>query len=213
MLTLTEFCFIWRGKVWVKVIPIVFETPRVQQDVSFVAWTTTPWTLPSNLALCVNPEMEYVQVRDEASGRCYILMAARLAQLYPGLNNPKKKADELKKFVELKYFRGSALAGTKYKPPFEYFEDTRQTQGSFRVITGAFVTDTGGTGIVHCAPAFGEDDYNACIATGIIKKGEKLVCPIDANGRFTEQVPEFEGQFVKDADKKAHDGREKNIGT
>lgn len=171
------------------------------QGVSFVAWTTTPWTLPSNLALCVNPEMEYVKICDVASGCCYILMAARLAQLYPGLNNPKKKADELKKFVELERFRGSVLAGTEYRPPFDYFEFMRQTHGSFKVITGTFVTDTGGTGIVHCAPAFGEDDYNVCIAAGIIKKGEKLVCPIDANGRFTSQVPEFEGQFVKDADK------------
>ena len=127
--------------------------------------------------------MEYVRVKDEASGVMYILMAARLSQLYPDLANPKKKKEAEKKFTELARFAGSTLKGTQYEPPFPYFESTRAT-GSFHVITGDFVTDDAGTGIVHCAPAFGEEDYKVCMAHGIIKKGEALVCPLDANGRF-----------------------------
>ena len=171
-----------------------------EPGVNFIAWTTTPWTLPSNLALCVNPTMEYVKVKDEATGVMYILMATRLVQLYPDLGNPKKKKEAEKKFTEIGRFAGSTLTGTQYEPPFPYFESTRAT-GSFHVITGDFVTDDAGTGIVHCAPAFGEEDYKVCMTHGIIKKGEALVCPLDANGRFTAEVKEFEGKFVKDADK------------
>jgi isoleucyl-tRNA synthetase len=134
-----------------------------EEGTFFVAWTTTPWTLPSNLALCVNPALEYVKIKEKASGKVYILMASRLVQIYPELGNPKKKKDALAKFEELERFPGKKLEGTQYVPPFDYFERTRAT-GSFRVITGDFVTEDAGTGIVHCAPAFGEEDYKACIA-------------------------------------------------
>ena len=180
---------------------VVCAFPLIDEpNTKFVAWTTTPWTLPSNLALCVNPTMEYVKLEEIDSGVCYILMASRLVQLYPDLGNPKKKKEAEKKFKELSRFPGSDLAGKQYSPPFAYFEHTRAT-GSFRVITGDFVTADAGTGIVHCAPAFGEEDYKACIAHGVVKKGEALVCPIDANGRFTDEVPEFKGRGVKEADK------------
>ena len=69
------------------------------------------------------------------------------------------------------------------------------------MITGDFVTEDAGCGIVHCAPAFGEEDYKVCLTHGVIRKGEKLVCPIDDNGRYTSEVPDFAGKFVKDADK------------
>jgi len=171
-----------------------------EEAVHFIAWTTTPWTLPSNLALCVNPTMEYVRVKDVASGITYILMATRLVQLYPDLGNPKKKKEAEKKFVEVSRFAGSTLKGLQYEQPFSYFEHKRAS-GSFHVLTGDFVTDDAGTGIVHCAPAFGEEDYKVCLAHGVIQKGEALVCPLDANGRFTDEVPEFVGKFVKDADR------------
>jgi len=144
--------------------------------------------------------MEYVKVRDVASGSVYILMGKRLEMLYPELKNEKKKKEALKKFEELERFKGEKLKGLEYSPPFDYFESTRET-GSFKVITGTWVTDDSGTGIVHCAPAFGEEDYKACISNGVVRKGQKLVCPLDANGRFTDEVPEFQGRFVKDADK------------
>ena len=172
-----------------------------EPDVCFVAWTTTPWTLPSNLALCVNPNMEYVKIKDTATGKVYILMATRLVQLFPELGNEKKKKEALKKLEELERFPGSKLKGTQYTPPFDYFESTRAT-GSFQVITGDFVTDDAGTGIVHCAPAFGEEDYNACLKNNVIRKGEDWYTKaIDDNGRFTDKVPEWKGKFVKDADK------------
>jgi len=131
-------------------------------NTKFIAWTTTPWTLPSNLALCVNPTMEYVKVEDE-SGVNYILMAARLVQLYPDLANPKKQKEAEKKFKEVERFPGKQLLGTEYSPPFEYFIERMKGSGAFKVITGDFVTDDAGTGIVHCAPAFGEEDYKVCL--------------------------------------------------
>ena len=167
----------------------------------FIAWTTTPWTLPSNLALCVNPSMEYVKVKEKATGKSYILMATRLVQLFPELGNPKKKKEAMTKFEEVERFKGEALKGTAYEPPFDFFEAKWRPAGAFHVITGDFVTDDAGTGIVHCAPAFGEEDYKVCLAHGIIKKGEALVCPLDANGRFTSEVKDYEGKFVKEADK------------
>ncbi|EOD13546.1 hypothetical protein EMIHUDRAFT_427789 [Emiliania huxleyi CCMP1516] len=171
-----------------------------EEGASFLAWTTTPWTLPSNLALCVNPELEYVRIREEATGAVYILLATRLVQLYSELANPKKAADARKKFSEVERMKGSALAGVEYAPPFGYFE-ARRASGAFRVITGGFVTDDSGTGIVHCAPAFGEEDYKACLEHGVIRRGEPLVCPVDADGRFSDEVPEWRGLGVKEADK------------
>eukprot|EP00962_Isochrysis_galbana_P037361 scaffold13021_cov127-Isochrysis_galbana.AAC.10 len=180
---------------------VVVNFPLIgEEGVYFLAWTTTPWTLPSNLALCVNPEFDYVRVKDTASGHIYILLAKRLVMIYPDLANPKKVADAKKKFTEISVCRGSELKGMQYTPPFDYFEATRAT-GSFRVITGGFVTDDSGTGIVHCAPAFGEEDYKVCLASGVTRLGEKLVCPVDADGRFTDEVPEFKGMGVKDSDR------------
>ena len=180
---------------------VVCAFPLVDEpETKLLAWTTTPWTLPSNLALCVHPEKQYVKVKDEASGDVYVMMAARMAQVYPGIDDPKKKKEVLKKFTELGRFVGADLAGKQYSPPFDYFE-SRRAGGAFRVITGDFVTEDAGCGIVHCAPAFGEEDYKVCLTHGVIRKGEKLVCPIDDNGRYTSEVPDFAGKFVKDADK------------
>ncbi len=76
----------------------------------------------------------------------------------------------------------------------------RAKTGAFRVLCDTYVTDDSGTGIVHSAPAFGEDDYRCCIEGGVIRKGEALVCPIDASGKFTDEVKEWKGEYVKDAD-------------
>jgi len=84
---------------------------------------------------------------------------------------------------------------------FPYFASRRETHGSFRVIAAAYVSDSAGTGIVHQAPAFGEEDYDACAAAGIIRRDEPVVCPVDANGCFTSEVGEYAGRFIKDADK------------
>lgn len=95
---------------------------------------------------------------------------------------------------------GKDLKGTRYVPLFEYFRKTAGKE-AWQVMNDTYVTDDSGTGIVHQAPAFGEDDYRVCLKHGVIKRGERLICPVDANGKFTEEVTDFAGQYVKDADK------------
>ncbi|XP_030314121.1 isoleucine--tRNA ligase, cytoplasmic isoform X2 [Calypte anna] len=159
-------------------------------NVSLVAWTTTPWTLPSNLALCVNPELQYVKLRDNATGKIYILMESRLIALY--------KSDS--EYEILDRFPGIVLKGKKYKPIFEYFIQCRD-RGAFTVVVDNYVKEEEGTGVVHQAPYFGADDYRVCMDFNIIQKDSVPVCPVDASGCFTAEVTDFAGQYVKDADK------------
>eukprot|EP01112_Ceratiomyxa_fruticulosa_P016235 TRINITY_DN4871_c0_g1_i1.p1 TRINITY_DN4871_c0_g1~~TRINITY_DN4871_c0_g1_i1.p1 ORF type:complete len:1147 (+),score=303.12 TRINITY_DN4871_c0_g1_i1:201-3641(+) len=175
--------------------PSVFVTFPLEDepDVSLIAWTTTPWTLPSNLALCVNPEFDYVKIFDKQRKTHYILAKARLEELYKG--GEKSEQIEIKET-----FKGVTLLGKKYHPLFNYFIQEK-SKGAFQVVVDSYVTDTSGTGIVHQAPAFGEDDYRICLANGIIVKGEGLPCPVDDSGRFTKEVPEHAGKYIKDADK------------
>ncbi|KAL3789736.1 hypothetical protein HJC23_006729 [Cyclotella cryptica] len=182
---------------------VVVHFPLVEdENVSFVAWTTTPWTLPSNIALCVHPALEYVKILDKKANRRFILAKSRLPQLFPIMNNKKKwkpaMADELYD-IEATYV-GQDLVGKKYQPIFTYFADTPQSHQYFRILSDNYVTDDAGTGIVHQAPAFGEDDYRVCLAHGVIEKGKELPCPVDSNGNFTEEVPEVKGLHVKKAD-------------
>ena len=158
---------------------------------SFLAWTTTPWTLPSNLAICLHPELEYVKIIDKTRNeQIFVLMEARLSELY-------KSPDE---YEVLEKAKGAQFKGQRYKPLFEYFTDIVNDK-AFCVLNDTYVTSDSGTGIVHQAPYFGEDDYRVCLAAGIITKVGPIVCPIDASGVFTSEVKDFEGQFVKNADK------------
>ncbi|CAJ0573711.1 unnamed protein product, partial [Mesorhabditis spiculigera] len=154
-----------------------------------VAWTTTPWTLPSNLAIVVHPDLEYVVAKDKATGNEYIVMEARLGELkLPDLEIVEK-------------FLGKKLEGTLYEPLFPYFKHMRQQTNAFRVLTNTFVTTDQGTGVVHEAPYFGEIDFHCCLENGIITKDMKIVCPVDETGKFTSDVTEWAGMYVKDADK------------
>ena len=150
----------------------------------FIAWTTTPWTLPSNLALAVGPEIEYVKVRDHEDGNHYIMAAERLRVYYPkaGTHTVERRC------------KGAELLGRTYAPLFPYFA-SRKGGGAFRVIPAEHVTTEEGTGIVHIAPAFGEEDFYACQKVGI-----DLVNPVDDEGRFTGEVSDFAGLQVKEAD-------------
>jgi len=152
-------------------------------DAFFLAWTTTPWTLPSNLALCVGPEIPYVAVKDKSDGSVYVMAEARLSAYY------KKEAD----YEVVERCEGAELAGLAYEP---LFDDFAEHPGAFRVLSDGFVTTGDGTGIVHMAPAYGEDDYRVCREAGI-----ELVDPLDTDAKFTDAVPAFAGQFCKDADK------------
>lgn len=163
--------------------------------VYLLAWTTTPWTLVSNLALAVSPLIDYVKIETSKKEGTYILAKDRLSHYF-------KSEDD---YQILETFQGEELSGMRYKPLFSYFED--KDEKAFRVLTDDFVSTEDGTGIVHMAPAFGEVDFFACQKAGI-----EIVCPVDGNGKFTKEVPEYEGQFVKDADssiirelKKRHD--------
>jgi isoleucyl-tRNA synthetase len=144
-----------------------------------LAWTTTPWTLPSNLALMVGPDIQYVKVKDK-SGKCYYLAEGRLKAHF------KEDVEVVEKLS------GKELAGKRYKPIFPFFAD----RDAFRVILEEAVSIEDGTGVVHCAPAFGEMDFFAAKREEI-----ELVCPVDNNGKFTGEVPPWEGIMVKDADK------------
>lgn len=154
-------------------------------DTYFLAWTTTPWTLISNLALTVGEDLDYVKINERASNKKYILGKARLSHYFKDENS----------YEILSNLKGRDLVSKTYYPLFPYFADKR-TEGAFRVIADDFVSLEEGTGIVHTAPAFGEVDFFACQKAKI-----ELVCPVDNNGRFTSEVPDFEGQLVKDTDK------------
>ena len=155
------------------------------QDAYIAAWTTTPWTLPSNLALCVGNSIEYTKVYDEALQATVIIASERLAA-YEG----KKQLKAVSTLM------GSELVGLRYEPLFPYFE-ALASEGAFQVLADDYVTTDSGTGIVHQAPAFGEDDFRVLKAAGVTAS----VCPIDMAGCFTEAVPDFAGLHVKDADK------------
>ncbi|XP_077485922.1 isoleucyl-tRNA synthetase [Amblyomma americanum] len=161
-----------------------------EPGVSMIAWTTTPWTLPSNLALCVNPELIYVKLKDNNTGKVYIMMEARLEILF-------KKPEE---YTILDRFKGSTLLGKTYEPIFPYFQQYK-AKGAFRVFCDNYVTAESGTGVVHQAPYFGEDDYRVCLSHGAITKDQEIICPVDASGKFTAPVKDFLGLYVKDADK------------
>lgn len=143
-------------------------------------WTTTPWTLPSNQAVAVNPEVEYSVVAHD--GRRLVIASPRLGAY----------ARELGEQPEvLGTVTGAGLLGLRYLPPFPYFSDA---PNSFQVLRGDFVTTEDGTGIVHMAPAYGEDDKATTDTVGIIP-----VTPVDSKGRFDAQVPDYQGQQVFDA--------------
>ncbi|MEI6251513.1 MAG: isoleucine--tRNA ligase [Mycobacteriaceae bacterium] len=168
-------------------ITVGFRVSAPESDLDgayLLIWTTTPWTLPSNQAVAVNPEVEYVVIesRSEGAGRRMILARARLGAY----------ARELGEDPEiLASYTGEELVGLRYLPPFPYFSDAAN---SFQVLRGDFVTTEDGTGAVHMAPAYGEDDKAATDTVGIV-----AVTPVDARGRFDATVPDYQGQQVFDA--------------
>ena len=153
-----------------------------------IIWTTTPWTLPSNLAVCVGENIDYELVQDNETGRKIYLAQTRVAHYF---------GEDAKILSEVK---GSELVGKTYHPVFPYFADQKEL-GAFVVLSDDYVTTESGTGLVHQAPAFGEDDLRVLQAHDI----EAMVCPVDLHGKFTDDVTDFAGMYVKDADKKIID--------
>jgi isoleucyl-tRNA synthetase len=163
-----------------------------EEDAYLWAWTTTPWTLPSNLALAVHPDVEYAKVRLDDTGEVAYVEPGRLADY--------QARGRVGKTTELGRMRGIELVGRTYEPLFPYFADKKtHADGSrwcFRVVAADYVTTDSGTGIVHQAPAFGEDDYQVGLREGL-----PVIRPMGLTGVFDERVPDFAGQFAKDADK------------
>lgn len=157
-----------------------------------LAWTTTPWTLPSNLALAVHPDFEYVKIEDELHRKNYILLESLLKTIY---KDPKKA-----KFKIVDHIKGKDMLGWQYEPPFDYFYEDFKEVG-FKVVNAEYVTSESGVGIVHQAPAFGEEDYNIALREGIISDKRLPPNPVDDKGCFTSEVRDFAGQHVKAADK------------
>ncbi|WP_433294991.1 isoleucine--tRNA ligase [Pseudonocardia sp. CA-142604] len=153
-----------------------------------LVWTTTPWTLPSNLAMAVNPAVEYALVRT-AAGERYVLATARLAHYARELGSVE--AGELE---VLRTMPGSELVGLSYVPPFDFFEGW---ENAHRVLSADYVTTEDGTGLVHIAPAFGEEDKVVTDAAGI-----ETVVPVDSRGEFDARVAPYAGMQVFDANPK-----------
>ncbi|MBY0515998.1 MAG: isoleucine--tRNA ligase [Bacteriovoracaceae bacterium] len=151
----------------------------------FMAWTTTPWTLPSNLGLCVHPEVTYVKFHDTENDRFLILAEARVEAYQKQLKG---------EVVET--FPGATLKGQKYEPLFPFFSSMAK-DGYFTMFNDEYVTTTDGTGIVHQAPAHGEDDMRVMKAAGL----REVVSPLDAAGKFTAEAAPFKGLAFKEADK------------
>ena len=111
----------------------------------------------------------------------------------------EQKQNETDEFKVLERFKGAEMVGWEYEPLFKYFYDKMKGRGCFKIIADDFVSDQDGTGIVHCAPAFGADDYNVALQNNIIEPHDPCVS-IDENGQFTDLVPDLKGKFIKDAD-------------
>ncbi len=169
------------GYQTVKEQTVIVSLPVTNSDYSLLAWTTTPWTLLSNVALAVNPDVTYAKILYR--GEKYVLAESLAESRFP----------EAEILEEIK---GSDLIGLTYHPLFSHFVNKLE-KPAWRVISGDFVTTEDGTGIVHIAPAFGEDDYNVGMQNDL-----PLINPVSLEGKFTQDIPELVGMFVKDADEK-----------
>lgn len=160
----------------------------IEGTVYMLVWTTTPWTLPENLMMCAGASIDYVVVRDltDEAKPCYVMAKARLSAIF-------KKPEQYEIVRELK---GTDLKGWSYEPIFPYFAD-KKAEGAFKVLNDDYVTTDDGVGIVHIAPAYGEDDFRVCKEAGMTA----IVDPLDSACAFTEAIPEFKGRFCKDCDK------------
>ena len=152
----------------------------LENGMKMLVWTTTPWTLPSNLMLVVGKDIDYAVMEED--GQKYVLAQALLGRY-------KKQLEHAARVGTMK---GADFVGMAYEPMFPYFKHLKE-KGAFRVLSGEFVSTEDGTGIVHIAPGFGQDDFEACRA---YDENFPVVCPVDEAGRFTAEVPDYQGKQV-----------------
>lgn len=156
---------------------------KLEDGRHLLVWTTTPWTLPSNLMIAVGEDIDYVEMQE---GTERYILAAALKDRYK---------QQLQHATQVGVLKGRDLVGLSYEPMFPYFKDLK-AQGAFQVISGSFVSTEDGTGIVHIAPGFGQDDFEACRAHD---PDFPIVCPVDEAGKFTAEVPDYQGMQVFEA--------------
>jgi isoleucyl-tRNA synthetase/very-short-patch-repair endonuclease len=170
------------------------------KKVFVVAWTTTPWTLPSNLALAVGESVEYIAV--EKDGNAYIFAKNALSKLAKDLGVDEKEA-------HFSTLNSQLLIGLRYKPLLPYFaDDERAGKNAFTILNGDFVSDADGTGIVHLAPGFGEDDQRVCAENGIcLPENGGIICPVDQSGKFTNEIFDILSNFTAEIPPPASGGR------
>ena len=162
---------------------------EIMEDTYLLVWTTTPWTIPSNLCICVNPELDYLTIKSNKDNNNYIIAKECLIKYFKDESS----------YIIINSYKGTELKGKKYKPLFNYFYDNYKDT-AFKIITDKYVKSTNGTGLVHVAPAFGEDDYRVCINNNIIDKLNHPPCPLNDNGFFTDQVIDFKDKYFKDVE-------------
>ena len=173
---------------------VIITFPTVKDpNKKILGWTTTPWTLPSNLFLAVNPKITYVEVEATFKGKkeIFILGEPRLTAIFKDL--------KITDYKILKKMTGEELAGIEYIPLFDYFYEQFKPKGCFKVYLADYVTTEDGTGVVHNAPGFGEDDYQVGCQYNLCDP-DKPLCPIDDDGRFTDEVPLVKGMQFKESD-------------
>lgn len=171
-------------------------------NTKFIVWTTTPWTLPSNVALCVNANMDYLKISINGYNGYYIILESCVNDLIDNLFPKSKKKNNSQnsdKYQIIDKISGKDLVGLKYMSIFDYFQNN---ENLYQVIADNYVRDGSGTGIVHIAPGFGEDDFRVSIANDIVTMDDiEQYCPIDENGCFTDTIHDYIGQNVFDANK------------
>lgn len=174
------------------------------KDCYVIVWTTTPWTLPSNLALCVNSTIEYTKIKDKTTEEYYIIAKDSIKNLYPDNKKNKTTLYNIEQTIT-----GDVLVGCIYEPIYHYYSEGR----TFKILSGKFVDATSGTGIVHLAPAFGQDDYDVCIENKICTIEQiGQFCPVDENGKFTDHISEYKGLYFRDVNENIiKDLKEKKI--
>jgi isoleucyl-tRNA synthetase len=189
--------------------PLVKQSPD-EPETSLLVWTTTPWTLPSNQFAAVHPQVRYALVED-SDGQRLILAQALVETLAEKVGKP---------LTVVETFLGEKLVGRRYVPPFDYYYKTLgDKQGrllaaggkpgaseylAWRVVPAEFVTVDSGSGVVHQAPAFGEVDYDVLLAEQsrfVPGEGPQLICAVGPDGKFTAEAPDYQGRWVKEADK------------
>ena len=172
----------------VKVKELSLDALKNEANVYLLIWTTTPWTLPGNLMICAGAEIDYVALRDltDEAKPVYVMAEALVGTIF-------KKSED---YEIVSTFKGADIKGWRYEPIFPYYQ-SKEEEGAFRVLNDAYVSTSDGTGLVHIAPAYGEDDFRVCKDAGMMA----IADPLDASCNFTSVLPEYEGRFCKDCDK------------